>query len=141
MMNRAFSSYRERGLSSWARSSLSSDEPAALPPAISSRDAAEETWTWADPSWVLSRRSAVFAAVSFSNVTVADWADFSSPDSGVTEREWILPLEVCQRRCWGGSSAAHAYQKLKKSRTSFSLVCPLMPLTWTVLDMVTGAWI
>jgi len=29
-----------------------------------------------------------------------------------------------------------AYQKLKKSRTSFSLVCELMPFTWTVFDMV-----
>jgi len=98
LMGWATPSYRERGLSSWARSSLSSDELTALPPDIWSRDAAEETWTCADPSWVLSRRSAVFAAVSFSNVTVADWADFSSPDSGVTERDWILPLEVCQRR-------------------------------------------
>jgi hypothetical protein len=28
------------------------------------------------------------------------------------------------------------YQKLKKSWTSFSLVCELMPLTWTVFDIL-----
>ena len=70
----------------------SSAEPAVLPPAIWSRDAAVVTCTWAGPSWVLSSRSAVFAAVSFSNVTVADWLALSSLDSGVTERDWILPL-------------------------------------------------
>ena len=70
----------------------SSADVAALSPAIWSIDAAAETCTCAGPSWVLSSRSAVFAAVSFSKVTVADWDAFCSLDSGVTERDWILPL-------------------------------------------------
>jgi len=47
-----------------------------------------ETWTNEVPSWVLSRRRAVLAAVGFSKVTAADWV---SPE-GETEREEILPL-------------------------------------------------
>ena len=55
-------------------------------------DESAETWTSEVPSWVLSRRRAVFAAVGFSKVTLADWV---SPE-GETEREEILPLE---RKC------------------------------------------
>ena len=49
---------------------------------------AEVTWTCEGPSWVLSRRSAVLAAVSFSKVTLAD----CSLPSVETLREEILPL-------------------------------------------------
>ena len=81
-----------------------------------------ETWTWEAPSWVLSRRRAVLAAlwggisrglvegvhqwmgfgggwdhgvsyVSFSKVTVADWVP-SGP--GATESDVILPLITCE---------------------------------------------
>lgn len=74
------------------------------------------------------------AAVSFSKVTVADCDEVASPDSGVTERELILPLSVVSME--EALYRQETYQKLKKSRTSFSLVCELMPLTWMVLDMI-----
>lgn len=101
--------------------------------------AALDTWTWELPSWVLSSRRAVFAAleqnqlvevaglilhmpyVSFSKVTVALCGLFSPSDTGVTERDVIFPLfavstlQFCDRNL-----ATH--QKLKKSLTSFSLV-------------------
>lgn len=41
---------------------------------------------------MLSSKRAVLAAVSFSNVTEADWEE-PALDSGVTERDWILPLQ------------------------------------------------
>jgi hypothetical protein len=59
----------------------------------------EVTWTCDGPSWVLSRRRAVLAAVSFSKVTLADCEEAPSE---LTEREEIFP------------------QKLKKSLISFS---------------------
>jgi hypothetical protein len=76
---------------------------------MSSRPAALETWTCELPSWVLSRRRAVFAAleeyeygsnqicstlahVSFSKVTVALFGLSAASDAGVTEREVIFPL-------------------------------------------------
>lgn len=65
--------------------------------------------------------------VSFSNVTVALWGLSAASDAGVTERDVIFPLlhvndrlRVCRMK---------KYQKLKKSRTSFSLVCGAMFLT------------
>lgn len=74
----------------------------------SSRLAAEETETWVAPSWVLSRRRAVLAAlesvsgrrkrqegsayVSFSNVTVALCGLSAASELGVTDNEVIFPL-------------------------------------------------
>jgi hypothetical protein len=55
---------------------------------------------------------------SFSKVTVADWVEFSSLEAGVRLRVVIFP------------------QKLKKSRTSFSLVAEEIPETLTVVDIV-----
>lgn len=55
---------------------------------------AELTWTEEEPSWVLSRRRAVLAAVSFSKVTVAESAESVESPAGVTEREVIFPLGV-----------------------------------------------
>jgi len=52
-------------------------------------DESAETCTNEVPSWVLSRRRAVLAAVGFSKVTAADWV---SPE-GETESEEILPLQ------------------------------------------------
>ena len=110
-----------------------------LVPASSLMPAAAETWTWELPSWVLSRRRAVFAAleenqrgeevglfprylyVSFSNVTVALCGLFSASDSGVTERDVIFPL-LCVSIEEDFDRCFLAYQKLKKSLTSFSLV-------------------
>lgn len=80
---------RERGLSSCEMSCSSRVASSVLVPARSLIPAALETWTWELPSWVLSRRRAVLAAleeeskqgssavdlfcayVSFSKVTVA----------------------------------------------------------------------
>ena len=56
--------------------------------------------------------------VSFSNVTDADFDASAASDVGVTERVVIFP------------------QKLKKSLTSFSLVCDEMLDTCTVVDMM-----
>lgn len=88
-----------------------------LVPASSLMPAALETWTWELPSWVLSRRRAVFAAlkvsqrgkssassqkysyVSFSKVTVALCGLFSASDAGVTERDVIFPLLIVSN--WG----------------------------------------
>lgn len=56
---------RERGLSSWEMS-LGSEPELSLAAVVlprSSRLAAEDTDTWLEPSWVLSRRSAVLAAL------------------------------------------------------------------------------
>ena len=71
---------------------MASSAEADFSPAMSSMDLAELTFTELGPSWVLSRRSAVLAAVSFSKVTVADLLESAELDSGVTERDWILPL-------------------------------------------------
>jgi len=59
--------------------------------------------------------------VSFSKVTVADLGLSGESEVGVTEREVIFPLKTCEplrRDLLDGAR----YQKLKKSRTSFSLV-------------------
>lgn len=65
----------ERGLSScstsWSAEPSFSAAFEVLEVVVPVEDA-EVTWTWEGPSWVLSRRRAVFAAVSFSKVTVAD---------------------------------------------------------------------
>lgn len=61
---------RERGFSSWVISSVS------LWPWASSNSLAPSapvTETWVFPSWVLSSRRAVLAAVSFSKTTSAFW--------------------------------------------------------------------
>lgn len=67
------------------------------------------------------------AHVSFSNVTVALCGLSAPSDAGVTERDVIFPLCISLDleidRKW------RAYQKLKKSLTSFSLVCAAMFLT------------
>ena len=44
---------------------------------------------------MLSSRSAVLAAVSFSKVTVADLLESAESEVGVTESEEILPLAKC----------------------------------------------
>ena len=44
---------------------------------------------------MLSRRRAVLAAVSFSKVTEADFVLSAAFDSGVTDRDEILPLKKC----------------------------------------------
>lgn len=54
---------RERGLSSCEMSCSSREASSVLVPASSLMPAALETWTWELPSWVLSRRRAVFAAL------------------------------------------------------------------------------
>jgi hypothetical protein len=59
---------------------------------MSVNEAADFTVTCPGPSWVLSSKSAVFAAVSFSNVTVADLVALESLDVGVTDKLAILPL-------------------------------------------------
>lgn len=72
---------------------------------------------------MLSRSKAVFAAVSFSKVTVALLVAVASLEVGFTEISLIFP------------------QKLKKSRTSFSVVWEEIPSTWTVVDMIViGVW-
>jgi len=43
------------------------------------------------PNWVWSRRRAVFAAASFSKVTLADFGASASPDEGVMVSVVILP--------------------------------------------------
>ena len=107
---------RDLGLSSCAMWSSVVDEETVAPAldARSSMVPAVVTWTCDLPSWVLSRSKAVFAAlwnsqsrslqtichpgmvagtyVSFSNVTVADLGASEAPDSGVMDREVILPL-------------------------------------------------
>jgi hypothetical protein len=59
-------------------------------PSSSVLPVADETWTSVAPSFVLSKRNAVLAAVSFSKVTVAFWV---SPE-GVISRLLILPLQM-----------------------------------------------
>ena len=74
------------------------------------------------------------AYASFSKVTVADCLASASPETGVMERETILPLShvsMCQVDVCGRQGCI-PYQKLKKSRTSFSEVVEGMPETWTV---------
>ena len=84
---------RARGLSSCATWWSSDAEPSGMveeevvDEEVVDEESAE-TWTNEVPSWVLSRRRAVLAAVGFSKVTAADWV---SPE-GETEREEILPL-------------------------------------------------
>jgi hypothetical protein len=80
---------------------------------------------------VLSSKSAVLAAVSFSKVTMADFV-FSPSDE--TDKLLIFPL--CGRQQRTDRRARSFDQKLKKSRTSFSVVSPAMLLTWTVVAMV-----
>jgi hypothetical protein len=89
---------------------------------------------WFEPSWVLFRRSAVLAAVSFSKVTLADLV---SP-SALTSRLVILPLKGPLGMLDGiPGGGAIIYQKLKKSRISLSSVLPAMFLTFTVVaDMM-----
>jgi hypothetical protein len=70
------------------------------------------------------------AAVSFSKVTIADLV-FSPSDD--TDRLLIFPLWGRQQRI--GEEARSFDQKLKKSRTSFSVVSPAMLVTWTVVAM------
>jgi hypothetical protein len=62
------------------------------------------------------------AYVSFSKVTAADFAASAASDEGVTEREVILPLMDVSIAVWHNHQNNTAYQKLKKSLTSFSLV-------------------
>src|SRR6478735_1513863 len=129
---------RARGFSSWVISSESrsaflvawwtSSSPSA-PALVTSR--------WLGPSWVLLRRRAVFLAVSFSKITSADLV---SP-SWVTLRSAILPLEdvSCEAR---KVKARSAYQKLKKSLISLSLVDEAMFLTLIVeLADMMNAWL
>lgn len=115
--------------------------------ATSSIELALVTLTCDLPSWVLSRRRAVLAAlsqsvfvhlvqrytyVSFSKVTVADLTESVDPDEGVIERLVIFPLDHVRfnRYCMRQTN-----QKLKKSLTSFSLVSWEIPETWTVVDI------
>ena len=86
---------------------------------------ADETLTSVAPSFVLSNRSAVLAAVSFSKVTVASWV---SPE-GVISRLVILPLQIDCELLMSQKLRIETYQKEKKSLTSFSLVAELMFLT------------
>lgn len=89
------------------------------------------TWTREEPSWVLSRSRAVLAAVGFSKVTSADCV---SP-SDLTLRELILPLRRVLASVDEEQEVSRTtHQKLKKSRTSFSLVLLPMFLTWTVVE-------
>jgi hypothetical protein len=62
------------------------------------------------------------AYVSFSNVTAADFGASAASDEGVTDREVILPLMDVSIAVWHNHQNNSAYQKLKKSLTSFSLV-------------------
>lgn len=71
---------------------------------------------------VLSRRRAVLAAVSFSKVTVADFNASGELEVGVTEMERIFPLKAGQYIGSLRMEVHLAYQKLKKSRTCFSVV-------------------
>ena len=61
---------------------------------MASRSEAAVTLTWLEPSWVLSRRRAVLAAVGFSKLTAYDLL-VSSWDLGVRVRSEILPLGGC----------------------------------------------
>jgi hypothetical protein len=79
---------------------------------------------------VLSSKRAVLAAVSFSKVTIADFV-FSPSDE--TDKLLIFPL--CDRQQCRWEKARSFDQKLKKSRTSFSVVTLAMPSTWTVVAM------
>jgi len=85
---------RERGFSSCVISSLSRVS-LEVTWGVSSEDEEPLTCTWVLPSWVLSSRRAVLAAVSFSKVTVADWV---SP-AGLISRLVILPLWLCISGC------------------------------------------
>lgn len=73
--------------------------------------------------------------VSFSKVTVADFVASAAADSGVTEIEVILPLEMVSINI-GSFRERTTYQKLKKSFTSFSVVSWEIPFTWTVVDIL-----
>jgi hypothetical protein len=74
---------------------------------------------------VLYQNIPVFAAVSFSKVTVALCVE----SEGEISRLVIFPLFVCQIETTDCISTQEAYQKEKKSRTSFSLVEELIFLT------------
>lgn len=126
---------RARGFSSCVISSVSrSALVVGCSASTGDEPPADSTEMWVDPSWVLFRRRAVLAAVSFSKVTVADLV---SP-SALTSRLVILPLEGRLGMLAGTSQGrTTTYQKLKKSRISLSSVLPAMFLTLTVVaDMM-----
>lgn len=73
---------------------------------------------------VISRKT----HVSFSKVTVALCGLSAPSDAGVTESDVIFPLHYVSPKVTR-NTLRRAYQKLKKSLTSFSLVCAAMFLT------------
>ncbi len=62
--------------------------------------------------------------VSFSKVTVALCGLDAASETGVTDSEVIFPLDegLDLEKLSGGQKGMEMYQKLKKSRTSFSVV-------------------
>lgn len=79
-------------------------------------------------SLMKNRMMAAPSYVSFSKLTDADFGASAASDDGVTEREFIFPLwYMSELHLLSLRTTDNAYQKLKKSLTSFSLVWEDIP--------------